>query len=338
MAITIDDVAQAASVSLRTASRAINNKPNVHPKTRQRVLEAAARLNYRPNTNARSLVLRRTNRLGVILPDSRNTVYSEIATSIETRAQARGFDCFFMHSEGQAEREARFLDLALDRTVDGLVVFPNFLEANRSIYSDLLQNRFPLVLRGAPRSLSADVDYVTVDLEHGGYLATRHLLTLGHVNIGILISEFALGHHHGRLRGYERAHQEKNLVVQPDYQAHCSHRLEDGYLAVQRLLETHPEITALFCHNDYLAMTSFRAARETGRSIPEDLAVIGFDDIDMGRFYEVPLTSVNHPKDTEGEMLADIVCNRIEQPDQTPYHVTLKPELVIRESCGYGRI
>jgi len=333
MGVSIHRVAEVAQVSARTAYRALNDEPHIHPRTRQRVLEAVARLNYQPNVHARNLVLRRTNTIGVILPDSRNPVFGEFSNFIDARAHARGYDCYFLHSEGQAEREAKFLNLAFESSVDGLIVFPNFLKANQELYKQLLANRVPLVVRGAPGLLS-QVDVVTVDVELAGYLVARHLLSLGHRQIGILISKFALGHLPGRLVGYQRAHEEAGVPVHPEFQIQCGHRLKDGYYAIRQLLETRPQITALFCHNDYLALASFRAARELGRRIPQDLAVVGLDDIELGQFCEVPLTTVSHQKEKECDVLVDLLCDRIEQPDRAPQCVTLKPELVVRESCG----
>jgi LacI family transcriptional regulator len=335
MTVTIHDVAREAKVSLRTATRAINNEPHVRKPTRHLVLETAKRLGWRPNSHARNLVRGKTDRLGVVLPDSRNAVFSEIASAIDNRAQTYGYNSFVLHSEGSAEREAKFLTLGLDGSVDGLIVLPNFLETNRDLYARLLQERIPLVLRGGPEALP-EADILTVDVEHGGYLATRHLLNLGHRHIGILVSEFALGHLYGRLKGYLRAHEEMGVSTRSEYQISSGHRLEEGYQAIRRLLAAQPKISALFCHNDFLAMSVFRAARELGRRIPEDLALIGFDDIDFAKFCEVPLTTLTHPKEMEGQLLADMVCQRIEQPDHPPQRITLRPELIIRESCGYG--
>jgi len=333
MAVTIHKVAKAARVSARTAYRALNNEPHVHPQTRRRVIEAATRLNYQPNIHARNLVLRRTNTIGVIFPDSRNPVFGEFANSIDARARSRGYECYFLHSEGDPKREAKFLNLAFVSSVDGLIVFPNFLDVNRDLYSQLIVNRIPLVLRGASELLLG-VDVVTVDLELAGYLATRHLIDLGHKHIGILKSKFALGHLPGRILGYQKAHEESGLPVRGEYQIDCGHRLEDGYSAIRELLTRNPAITAMFCHNDYLALASFRVARELGRRIPRDLAVVGLDDIELGRYCEVPLTTISHMKEQEGQALVDLLCDRIEVPERPPRRITLKPELVIRESSG----
>jgi LacI family transcriptional regulator len=335
MAVSIHRVAEVAEVSARTAYRALNNEPHIHPQTRRRVLDAARRLNYQPNIHARNLVLRKTNVIGIIFPDSRNPVFGEFANFIDTQARSRGYDCYFLHSEGDPDREAKFLNLAFYSSVDGLIVFPNFLDVNRELYSQLIINRVPLVLRGAPELLLG-VDIVTLDIELAGYLATRHLLDLGHTHIGILKSKFAMGHLPGRIVGYQRAHQEKGLPVHPEYQIDCGHRLEDGYRAIRELLTRQPGITALFCHNDYLALAAFRAARELGRRVPQDLAVVGLDDIELGQYCEVPLTTVSHLKVQEAHTLVDLLCDRIEVPDQPPRRVVLKPELVVRESCGAG--
>ncbi len=311
----IQNMGQPAQVATLVASRA----------SRLRMLQSA-----RPRPSDRG----KTHRLAVVLPDRHNVVYSEIAETIESIAGPRGYDCIFLYSDGQADREARFLHFGLDHTVDGLIVFSPFFEENHVLYLQLSESRCPLVLRGVPSEHWPELDFVTVDMEYGGYLATRYLRELGHVAIGILVSDFALGRDGGHWRGYRRALEEAHSAVRRELCVHGGRLLGDGYRAIRDLLQRHPEVSALFCHNDHLAMASFRAARELGRRIPDDLSVIGFDDVDMGEFYEVPLTTVNHPKKLEGELLADIVVNRIEQPGQPPCQVVLKPKLVVRASCS----
>jgi LacI family transcriptional regulator len=334
MAVTIRDVAREANVSLRTATRVVNDEPNVHPRTRQVVREAATRLGWRPNAHARHLVRGRTDRLGVILPDSRNTIFSDIASVIETEAQARGYDCLFLHSEGDPQREARFLSLAMDGSVDGLVMMTNVLKANHEIYRRLLKDEIPMVFRAGPETPEI-VDLVAVDLEKAGYLVTRHLLNLGHEHIGLVLQEAARDRQTGRLDGYRRAHEEKNVSIHPEYKTYCGYRVEDGYQALRSLIEAHPAITAVFFHNDQLALGSFRAARELGRRIPDDLAVVGYDNIEMGRFCEAPLTTIGYSKEMLGQLLVEMICRRIKEPEYPPQRIVLPPELIIRESCGY---
>lgn len=334
MAATIRDVAKEANVSVRTATRVVNNKPNVRPQTRQLVNDAIARLGWRPNAHARHLVRGKTEHLGVILPDSRNTVFSDIAAAIEMQATTHGYDCLFLHSEGLAEREAKFLNLALDGTVDGLIVMPHFIQANHAIYKRLIESQIPLVFRGGPEILKV-VDLVTVDLRKAGYLATRHLLNMGHEHVGMILYDVALQRRNGRLAGYKDAHEEKGLPIRQKYIVHCGQRLEEGYHAIRRLLEMQPQITALFCHNDQTALAALRAGREMGRRIPEDLALVGYDNIEMGRFCEAPLTTINFPKELLGQLLVDMLFQRMHNPDHPSQRVVLTPELIIRKSCGY---
>ena len=335
MAITIRDVAREANVSLRTATRVVNNEPNVHPRTRQLVREAASRLGWRPNAHARHLVRGKTDRLGVILPDSRNTIFSDISTVIEAEAQARGYNCLFLHSEGDPEREAKFLSLAMDGSVDGLIMMANVLKANHEIYHRLLKDHIPMVFRAGPETPGI-VDLVAVDLEKAGYLATRHLLNLGHEHIGLILQKAARDRQTGRLDGYRRAHEEHNVPIHDDYKVYCGYRVEDGYRTSLRLLQVHPEITAVFCHNDQLALGLFRAARELNRKVPDSLAVVGYDNIEMCRFCEVPLTTIGYSKESLGQLLVEMICLRIKDPKHSPQRIVLPPELIIRESCGYA--
>ena len=334
MAATIRDVAKEANVSVRTATRVINNKPNVRQETRQLVHEAIVRLGWRPNAHARHLVRGKTEHLGVILPDSRNTVFSDIAAAIETQAATHGYDCLFLHSEGLAEREAKFLNLALDGTVDGLIVMPHFIEANHAIYKRLIENQIPLVFRGGPEILEV-VDLVTVDLRKAGYLATRHLLNLGHKHVGLILHEVALRRKNGRLAGYQDAHNEKDVPINPNYFTFCGYRLEEGYQAVRRLLEMQPQVTALFCHNDLTALAALHAAREMGRDVPNDLAIVGYDNIEMCRYCDVPLTTIDFNKELLGQLLVDMFFRRMQNPEHQTQRVVLTPQLIIRKSCGY---
>jgi len=335
MAVTIRDVAREAKVSLRTATRVVNNEPHVRPATRKAVHDAADRLGWRPNAHARHLVRGKTDRLGVILPDSRNTIFSDIASVIEVQAQRRGYDCLFLHSEGVPEREAKFLNLAMDGTVDGLIMMANVLKANHEICARLLEDRIPMVFRAGPETPGI-VDLVAVDLERASYLVTRHLLNLGHRHIGMVLQEAARQRQVGRLVGYARAHEEMDVPICPEYRTFCAYRVEDGYHATRRLLESHPEITAIAFHNDQLALGAFRAARELGRRIPDDLAVVGYDNIELGRFCEAPLTTIGYSKELLGQLLVDMICQRIQTPDHPPQRIILPPELIIRESCGYA--
>ncbi|MBN1588932.1 MAG: LacI family DNA-binding transcriptional regulator [Pirellulales bacterium] len=328
-------MAKEANVSLRTATRVVNNEPHVRATTRQLVREAAARLGWCPNAHARHLVRGRTDRLGVILPDSRNTIFSDIASAIEAQAQVQSYDCLFLHSEGVPEREAKFLSLAMDGTVDGLIVMANVLKENHEIYTRLLEDRIPMVFRAGPET-PGTVDLVAVDLEMAGYMATRHLLKLGHRHIGMILQEAAKERQTGRVDGYTRAHREEDICVHPEYRIYCGYRVKDGYHAMRCLLEAHPKITAVLCHNDQLALGSFRAARELGRRIPDNLAVVGYDNIELGRFCEVPLTTIGYSKGLLGQLLVDMICRRIKEPNHPSQRIVLPPELIIRESCGYA--
>ncbi|MBN1910046.1 MAG: substrate-binding domain-containing protein, partial [Pirellulales bacterium] len=220
-------------------------------------------------------------------------------------------------------------------TVDGLIMMANVLKANHEICARLLEDRIPMVFRAGPETPGI-VDLVAVDLEKASYLVARHLLNLGHEHIGMVLQEAARQRQVGRLVGYTRAHEEADVAIHPEYRTFCGYHVEDGYHATRRLLEAHPEITAIAFHNDQLALGSFRAAKELGRRIPDDLAVVGYDNIELGRFCESPLTTVGYSKELLGQLLVDMLCQRIQNPDHPAQRIVLPPELIIRESCGYA--
>lgn len=329
-AATIFDIAEVAGVSPSAVSLALRESPRISKKTKLRIKAVAKELNYRPNIIAKNLAMGKTHMIGVIFPDALNPIYTEISNYIEEFCSKEGYEIFIYFVNGDPMRERKFLEKAQERQVDGLIIIPSYPELNKEYLIRLSESAVPMVIRDIVEWLP-EVDYVSIDLEEGAYIATKHLLDFGHKRIACVHSEFALGRTGGRVKGYKRALAESGIVFDETLVKPCSIRLLDGYTVAKEILSGE-NVTAIFMHNDLLAMGAFKAIRERGLKVPDDIAIVGFDDLEISKFLEVPLTSIAHPKAKVGRLLGQTIIKRIRHSEAEVKHILLKPKLVIRAS------
>ena len=290
---TIREVAERAGVSYATVSHVINNTRVVSPETRQRVLAAMAELNYRPNALARSLRQGKTNTLGLVLPDSANPFFAEISRSIEDKAFNKGYSVFLCNTELDTERELFYVDVLSKKQVDGII----FVAAGDQTDSldFLVREGMPVVMidRNVP---NVQVDAVLPDHRLGGFLATQHLLKLGHTRIACIAGPSSITPSAERITGYRNALEQANipydekLVIRGDYHA------QSGMDITSSILMMDPRPTAIFALNDLMALGALRAAAEAGCSVPKDLAVVGYDNLELSPYPNPPLTTIAHPQ------------------------------------------
>jgi LacI family transcriptional regulator len=326
---TIREVAESAGVSYATVSHVINNTRVVSQETRERVLAAMAALNYRPNALARSLRQGKTNTIGLVLPDSANPFFAEISRSIEDEAFKLGYSVFLCNTELDTQRELFYVDVLSNKQVDGII----FVAAGDQADSLdlLLHRRMPVVMidRDLP---NVEVDAVLTDNQLGGFLATRHLLELGHKRIACIAGPSSITPSAERIIGYRRALEEAdlsydaNLILRGDYHA------QSGMEITHFILGMNPRPTAIFALNDLMALGALRAAAEAGYSIPKDLAVVGYDNLEISRFTNPPLTTIAQPKKEVGAQAVNLLVDRISRKGGPPNRLILAPELIIRRS------
>jgi LacI family transcriptional regulator len=326
---TIREVAQSAGVSYATVSHVINNTRLVSQETRERVLAAMDALNYRPNALARSLRQGKTNTLGLVLPDSANPFFAEISRSIEDEAFKKGYSVFLCNTELDIQRELFYVDVLSKKQVDGII----FIAAGDQADSlDFLRSRnMPVVLidRDLP---NVEVDAVLSDNQLGGFLATRHLLDLGHTRIACIAGPSSITPSAERIIGYRRALEEaglsydESLILRGDYHA------QSGMEITHSILKMDPRPTAIFALNDLMALGALRAAAEAGCSVPQDLAVVGYDDLEIAHFTNPPLTTIAQPKKEIGAQAVHLLVDRMSQRNRPPTRLVLAPELIIRRS------
>jgi LacI family transcriptional regulator len=326
---TIREVAERAGVSYATVSHVINRTRVVSQETRERVLAAMADLSYRPNALARSLRQCKTNTIGLVLPDSANPFFAEISRSIEDEAFNRGYSVFLCNTELDIQRELFYVDVLSKKQVDGII----FVAAGDQADSlDFLQRQqMPVVMidRDLP---NVEVDAVLTDHRLGGYLATRHLILLGHKRIACIAGPSSITPSAERLTGYRKALQEarlgfdEKLILRGDYHARSGMELTHAVLRMK------PRPTAIFALNDLMALGALRAAAEAGLSVPRDLAVIGYDDLELAQFTNPPLSTISQPKKEIGAQALNLLVERISQKSRPPTRRVLAPELIVRRS------
>ncbi len=331
MAVTIRDVAREAGVAIGTVSRVFNNSGPVKASTRKRVEEAARRLGYVPHGAARSLITRRTQTLGVLLPDLYGEFYSELIRGLDQQARQWGYHLLVsgMHADA---REMRALVRAMRGRVDGLILMGPHLES--ALLAEYLPSGVPVVLIGNRADFPCDT--VRVDNVAGARMAVAHLIQLGHQRIALLSGPLTNQEARERREFYRQALQEAGLALLPMLELEGDFTEASGYGLGQKLLSRRP--TAVFVSNDAMAIGLLRWLHEAGVRVPEQLALVAFDDIPMARYTRPALTTVHSPIYELGARAIDQLLQALSDGAQhVPQEVVLPVHLVVRESCGAGQ-
>lgn len=329
MPATIRDVAKAAGVSVATVSRALNGAGRVLPETRERILAAARELRFTPSGAARSLITRRTDTIGALLPDLHGEFFSELIRGIDQAARARGLHLLVSSSHGDADEAAAALR-AMNGRVDGLLVMTPHADAD--FLARNLPGSLPAVLINTGAESPGHARFV-VDNVGGAQAITRHLAAAGRRRIAHIAGPEGNEEAADRLRGYRaglRAGQHETVVAGDFSEA-------SGWSAGRRLAQMKPRPDAVFAANDMMAVGCLAALAEAGLRVPEDVAVAGFDDIPIARYVSPSLTTVRVPIAALGAAALDAVAQAIESPETAAAHTRVLPvELVVRRSCGAG--
>lgn len=335
MAMTIGDIARIAGVSRATVSGVLNDSPTVSEKTRKRVLAIIKKHNYRPNEVARALALNHTNTIGLIVKDISNPLYSKIVLGVEEVIDIHKFSVIIGNTHKQEERELSLINLLKRRRVDGLIIFPVQKYKNNRHLTELCEGGFPFVLLADIPGIEADV--VRADDLSGAIEATEHLIRLGRKKIGYISGPEGALASDRRQEGYREALARHGYEAKPAYIRRGGWRAEDGYLAGRSFLSCKEDCPdGILCYNDQVAIGLIRALIEGGARVPEDVAIIGFDDAGVGAYLETGLTTVAQPVHEIGRRAALLLLDRIKNKTQPPEprRVLLNTKLVVRETCG----
>lgn len=333
--ITIRDVATRAGVSYQTVSRVINNSPFVADHTRQHVLQVVEELGYFPNATARSLASQKTHTLGLIVPDFNEYVYSEAIIGAEMEAKKQGYFFLLGITESDDVVEPEYFRLLAEKRVEGvLFLYPSLSTGKDHHYLDiLLRQQVPLVTI-AYQALQHKLTIVNIDNVEGGYRAAQCLVEAGHRHIGMITGPALWEPAQRRTQGYRQALREAGIPFDATLIEEGDWSFSSGEAAMRRLMARAPHMTALFAQNDPMAIGALRVLHAAGRRVPDDMAVIGYDDIPVAAYYQPSLTTMRQPMREVGRVAARKLIELIVNPGAEPEEILLKPVLARRESCG----
>lgn len=331
--VTMSDVARQAGVSLMTVSRVINHKGDVNEDTRRRVLKIIKDLNYRPSAIARSLATQETRTIGLIIPDVSNPFFADITRGIELLAYAEGYHVFLCNTEEDPQRELALIQSLEEKRVDGMVLCSPRSDDAKLI--ELLTRLPAAVLINRRLNLGGEDIFqsVILDDERGGWLGAQHLIQRGHRRIGFLSGPPNSFSGQGRRKGYLAALETRGINPEPGWMAACQPTVEGGQQAARRLLEQRSDLTALFCFNDLVAVGALHACAELGRRVPEDLAIVGHDDIPLAALVSPALTTCRVQRRELGAQAVEALLERLKDCPGGCRQIVLQPELIIRQSA-----
>jgi len=327
--VTIRDVAALAGVSHQTVSRVINGHERVTPETRQRVMRAIDDLGYRPNEVARSMAQGRTRLLACFSPNLIDYTFASLIEGAEQMARQQGY--FLLSASAPDEETFACLveELIHSRRADGLIVF--------NPYSDGRYTRMPKGVPGVYAGVhtpTEELDTISLDDKEGGRIAAQHLLSLDHRRIACLTGPITEECTRERLAGLANALGDAGARSEDCVNFEGDWSVESGYRATQMLLRSGHEISAICAQNDRMAIGAIHALREAGLHVPQDVSVIGFDDIPLAAYINPPLTTIRQVPYDIGQVAARLLIERVEQPTRAVQHLLLPAKLIVRESTA----
>lgn len=329
--VTIKDIARAVGVSASTVSRALSDSPLVNQETRMAVLQTAKELGYERNELARALVKGASGAIGLIVPDITNPFFSDVARGVSDIADRAGYGVILCNTDGRVDRELSYVRLMRRKRVDGLLVCSATLDA--PFVQDLTAAGTPFVLVSR-MSADPDVPYIITDDRAGARLAVEHLVDLGHRRIGFIGGPENVQASRDRMSTYHDVLTEHAISAQREWSHHADFTQAAGRQAGQQILSLADRPTAIFAANDVTALGVLEVAEGLGLRIPEDLSLVGYDDISYASLPRIQLTTVAQPAIEMGQIAADWLFSRIGSDDVPPLQRVLNPRLVVRSTTG----
>lgn len=330
--VTIKNIAETLELSYSTVSRALNNHPRISQGTKDRVVKLAEEIGYRPNFFAKSLVKKKSNLIGLLVFDFRNTFYAEFTRIIQDAAEELGYIVIQANTDDNPAKNELIVESMMGIGVDGII----FASARFDdvIIKSLLNDGFPVGL--ANRRLREDIgDYVVIDNEYGAYLAVSHLIHLGRRRISMIKGTEETSTATERFSGYLKALKENGLHADKDIVKPGMYAQESGYQWTRKMMRQPNPPDAIFCGDDEIALGAIRAIDEMGLSVPKDVAIVGFDDSNISSHTRIQLTTVSQDIRKMAMTAIDNISLRIATPQKNYEQIILQPSLIIRQSCGF---
>jgi LacI family transcriptional regulator, galactose operon repressor len=331
---TMKRIAGELGVSITTVSKVLNNRDDIGIATRARVLAKVAELGYQVNAVARSLTLRRTNTLGIVIPDLMHSFFVEIVAGVEIVASARGYGLLLCSSTEDPAKERAEIEMLRQRQVDGIILASVNAAGSTDLLHRLTAAGIGLVMIDRDDHPDVACDRVLTDDVEVGRIATTHLIEQGRRAVAHIKGP-AIAHAKRRTDGYYAALAAHGIRPRPQWVVRGGFMEADGYRAMKKLLALTPRVTAVFAANDPAALGAMKAIWDAGLRVPEDMAIAGAGEITHGDLLRVPLTTVGWSREELGRHAAELILGRIEAPDDAAFRrVVVPPHLVVRRSSG----
>ena len=329
--VTLKTIADEVGISVTAVSKALRGEYGVSSETQKKVKETAERLNYRHNSVAQSLRTNSTGTLGLIVSDSSFSFFTPVIEGVERAASENKYNIILCNASSNVEKEKEAVKILLSKRVDGLLLAASLLNRKKyKKYLDSLGIPYVFLVR---RGESDESDFVINDNVYGSYQIVNFLIGTGSRNVFFINIHEEITSYSDRQIGYEKALRSNGLEVDPSMIYGAKPTVEDGYAAMSRILKENPTgVDAVFCGCDVIAIGAMEAILDSGRKIPQDIRVAGYDDIEYAAYLRVPLTTVRQPKYKIGKMGTEVVINRIKGNFAGTANVILRPDLVLRES------
>jgi LacI family transcriptional regulator len=332
MPLTLDDIARISGVSRSTVSRVLNADPNVKERTRTKVQEVIQNLNFQPNMAARGLAAGSTKVLGLVIPVGISSIFSDpyfplVIQGVSSTCNQLGYSIMLWLAEPQYERKT-ISQIIYNGLIDGVIVLS--MLTDDPLIDRLSESNRPFIMIGR-HPTNEKISYVDVDNRLGAYQGVAYAIHTGHRRVALIGGPNNTISGQDRYLGYLDALREYRLPVIPELIAEGNYSDIGGYQAMRQLLPFHPD--AVFAASDAMAFAAMRAIQESDLCVPEDIAIVGFDDIPAAATSKPPLTTVRQPISRTGKIVAEMLIDMIEHPDHQPHRVVLPTELVIRSSC-----
>jgi LacI family transcriptional regulator len=327
--ITLRMVAEKAGVSVNTASRAINNKPDINIKTKKLVLKIAKELGYIRNAAAVALRTKKTGTVGVVIEDNRNPFYAEVLNGMEVAAREKNYHIIFANTQRDYKKEEEAINLLLAKRVDGLLIAP--VQDRDDDIKNLIEANIPFVIVGRDFE-NIELDAVYNDEVKGGFLATEYLIKKGHKSIALIDGFLYKSPAKGRLEGYKKALKKYGISMDDALVSVGDIDVKDGYERTKQLFEKELDFTAIFAYNDMMAFGAMQAIREKGLRIPEDIGLIGYDDIPFCSLMDPALTTIRLKKQELGIESVKLLLSHINGNRKKPKKIMLDVDIIARKT------
>lgn len=334
MSSNLKDVAKSLNMSISTISRVVNNKNYVNPKTREKILNALKELNYTPNQAARSLKNKKTNTIGILIPDISEDFFAYVIKGIDKIFSQNGYSIILCDTGENPEKEKQYLNLLLEKQIDGIILATVCKE--KDVLNEFFSLNMPIIFIDNLPNIRNNCDTVIIDNIKASYMAVNHLIELGHKNIGIITGKIDETTGYERMLGYKKALEEHCLGIHDELIRIGDFKENSGYQNMISLLDVNKDITAVYVASSKMTYGAIKAIKERKLRIPEDIALVGFDVHDISGLISPSITTITQPEEEIGKVAGELMIKRLQDGEERFHQkIVLDPGLLIRESCGY---